>query len=60
MTLHVRIQTLLRVGIMRQYSSKKSSSKGLQFEFLLICFDSFTRRVLLASVIKFFHSGIRL
>ena len=60
MTLHVRIQTLLRVGFMRQYSSKKSSKKGLQFEFLLICFDSFTRRVLLASGIKFFHSGIGL
>ena len=60
MTLHVRIQTLLRVRIMLKYSSKKSSKNGLQFEFLLICFDSFTRKVLLASGIKFFHTGIGL
>ena len=47
LTLHARIQTLLRVDIMLQSSSKKikrvshDTRKGLQFEFALICFNSF-------------------
>ena len=60
MTLNERF-SLLRVGIMLSIlKSKKSSKKGLQFEFLLICFDSFTMKVLLASGIKFFHTSIGL
>ena len=47
LTLHAPIQTLLRVGIMLQSSSKNikrvshDTRKGLQFEFVLICFNSF-------------------
>ena len=47
LTLHAPIQTLLPVGIMLHSSSKNIKSvshdtrKGLQFEFVLICFNSF-------------------
>ena len=56
LTLHVHIQALLRVDVMLQYASKKikcvslDTRKGLQFEFL------FGMKVLIGSVIKFFHT----
>ena len=62
LTLHAHIQALLRVHIMLQYSSKKikrvshDTRKGLQFEFLLNCFNNFKMKVLIGSVIKFFHN----
>ena len=62
LTLHVHIQALLRVDVMLQYASKKikcvslDTRKGLQFEFLLNCFNSFKMKVLIGSVIKFFHT----
>ena len=62
LTLHVHIQALLRVDVMLQYASKKikcvslDTRKGLQFEFLSNCFNSFKMKVLIGSVIKFFHT----
>ena len=62
LTLHVHIQALLRVDVTLQYASKKikcvslDTRKGLQFEFLLNCFNSFKMKVLIGSVIKFFHT----
>ena len=60
LTLHGRIQTLLRVGIMLQSSSKKirrvslDTRKGVQFEFVLICFNSFKWKCFLGLSLKSF------
>ena len=60
LTLHAPIQTLLRVGIMLQSSSKNikrvshDTRKGLQFEFVLICFNSFKWKCCLGLPLKSF------
>lgn len=60
LTLHAPIQTLLRVGIMLHSSSKNikrvshDTRKGLQFEFVLICFNSFKWKCYLGLPLKSF------